>query len=169
MTSVPSHPAVAAATARLAALDQQFQPVALIEHGDGAAAVLLESRDFRVIVIVEHRDDEWITPSMVSGTPRPVSRSRPARTLDHRPLLRMSRTRVAHPDTDGTPAETSWSAVLGTAAADATTLTVISTIDSYTAPIAPNGLAFALVRTRTGEHPLIHVHTRDGRIVPVDT
>ncbi|MET9486912.1 hypothetical protein [Nocardia sp. NPDC006630] len=162
MNPVPSHPALTAAQARLAALDQQFQPVAMIEHDEGAAAVLLESRDFRVIVIVANQDGEWVAPSFVAGTPRPTSRARPARTAEHRPLLRMSRSRVPHAGAEG-----NWSAVLGTAAADATTLTVISTIDSYTAPIAPNGLAFALVRTPTGEHPLIHVHTADGRILPV--
>ncbi|MCU1640496.1 MAG: hypothetical protein JWN03_771 [Nocardia sp.] len=167
MNPVPSHPALTAAQARLAALDQQFQPVAMIEHEEGAAAVLLESRDFRVIVIVANQDGEWVAPSIVAGTPRPTSRSRPARTAEHRPLLRMSRSRVPHADANGERADTSWSAVLGTAAADATTLTVISTIDSYTAPIASNGLAFALVRTPTGEHPLIHVHTADGRILPV--
>ncbi|MFE6860745.1 hypothetical protein [Nocardia sp. NPDC057668] len=168
MDSVPSHPAVAAALAVLATLADDFRPLALVERGDAAVAILLESRDFRVVVIVEHRPAGWTAPAMITGTPRRPAPARQFRTLEHRPLLRMSRKRFTPTNGGGAPASTSWFAVLGNAAADAATLTLASSIDTHTTSVTASGLAFALVRTPTREQPRIHLRTLDGRLIPVE-
>lgn len=168
MDSVPPHPAITAAQAVLAKLDPGLRPVAMVEREDSAVAILLESRDFRVIVIVERRAGEWVAPAMITGTPRRNGGARPLRTTEDRPLLRMSRKRVTHLNAQGKPRPTSWFALLGTAAADATTMTLTSTIDTHAAPISPTGVAFALVRVPSGEQPRVQLHTNLGRTVTVE-
>lgn len=150
-------------------------PVAVLAR-DEIAAVLLESPDHRLVVFVPCEDGNWVAPGMSGGTRLPTEGVRERRTGDT-PLTGVSGRGFCGIGPSGEPLELGWFAVTGRAAADATEVALISSVDKATEVIGADGLAFALVRTRmirseTGDIPMfekpeIRVSTTDGRSVPM--
>lgn len=157
-----THPAVAVAQERTAVLGD-FTAVAVRARED-IAAVLMDSAENRIIIIVENRDGTWTPPGMVTGTSRPAG-PRATRTPDHLPLNRLSRKRYARLDVNGDRPEYSWCAIAGLAAQDATEISIVADGRETREPVDDDGLAFALARVHRDHEPKVYVHTRDGRVV----
>jgi hypothetical protein len=163
-TAALQHPAVEIATSRVRDFDPDLTPVAAAVRPD-VVAVVLDSDDKRFTVFVEYRDGEWVAPDFISGTPRRV-RQRESIT-GHRPLYDMSRKWFGWSADEDESDQVGWCSVTGLAALDAVAVSVTSALESTTSPIGDSGLAFAVVRGRRGDKPVVEVHTRDGRTVTV--
>ncbi|MGV9823466.1 hypothetical protein [Nocardia xishanensis] len=156
-----SHPAAAVAVDALAGSDRNLVPVAVTERGD-VGAVVVEGEKGRFTVIMEHHGTGFVAPGMIVGSYR-SDQPRANRTPDQHPLQALSRKQFpVGTETD----EPGWVAVTGTAALDAVSIQVISSLEETTEPIGETGLAVAVVRARTDELPRVVVHTADGRAVP---
>ncbi len=162
-----SHPAVDVAVDALTGSGGAARPVAAIER-DGVVAVLAETPTIQAVVFVEHRDGEWTPPKLVNGHPRREI-IRPATTGGIAPITRLCRKRVGPPVAPGATPEWTWFAATGTAAEDAVSVTITSSVDTHQVEVGADGLVFAVVRVNTDDEPAIVVRTRDGREVPVPT
>ncbi|MEU2042545.1 hypothetical protein [Nocardia niwae] len=154
----PDHPVVAVALDALVAADRGLTPISAIVR-DEIAAVVIDGERGRYIVFAHPDGDQWTTHGTTFGAPRP-SGPRHAHTLPWEPLQRLgARFRSATADRTGE----GWFAVIGRAAQDAMSLSVVSCMEEQVVAIGADGLAFAVVRAIGSEQPRVTVITRDGR------
>lgn len=129
-----------------------------------AAAVLLCNQDRRRVVIVEQRSGVWTAPTMLSESPWDPH-TRPEMTTGPWALAQMTRTESGAPQADGTPPVDAWTAVTGVAAPDATSVLVRSALDEHEAPVGPDGVVLALLRSPWRGPLDVVVRTSDGDVV----
>ncbi|WP_063043021.1 hypothetical protein [Nocardia pseudovaccinii] len=152
------HPAVTVAIDALTGADRDLVPVSAIVRDD-IAAVVIDGEQGRWIVFAHPGGGQWATSGITYGAPRPTG-PRADSTAPHQPLQRLS-TRFRA----GADGEPGWFAVIGQAANDAVSVSVVSTVEERTEPLDANGLAFVIVRCGAEERPPVTVNTRDGRQV----
>ncbi|QLY29259.1 hypothetical protein H0264_28850 [Nocardia huaxiensis] len=152
------HPAVAAALSVMPENDGRARLVgSVIREEDGAVAVVVHTARWRYVVVVLRDGDRWITPTLIIGEGIPTQ-PRLATNFPTMPLAKQSADIRNSLHNDFV-----WHAVVGTAALDADSVRVVTTLESRKPEIGDDGLVLALVRAQHGERPLVTVTTRDGR------
>lgn len=152
------HPAVAAALSVMPENDGRARLVgSVIREEDGAVAVVVHTVRWRYVVVILREADRWLAPTLIIGEKIPTQ-PRLATNFPTMPLAKQSADIRSSVDSAFV-----WYAVVGTAALDAVSVRVSTTLESRNPAIGDDGLVLALVRAQRGERPLVTITTRDGR------
>ncbi|UFS98179.1 hypothetical protein [Nocardia huaxiensis] len=152
------HPAVSAALSVMPENDGRGRLVSsVIRAEDGAVAVVVHTAQWRYVVVVLREGDRWLTPPLIIGEGIPTQ-PRLATNFPNMPLANQSADIRSSVDSAFV-----WHAVVGTAALDAVSVRVSTTLESCNPAIGDDGLVLALVRAQRSERPLVTITSRDGR------
>ncbi|WP_330178976.1 hypothetical protein OHB26_20965 [Nocardia sp. NBC_01503] len=152
------HPAIAIALSVMPENEGSARVVgSVIREEDGAVAVVVHTDQWQYIVVILREGDRWLKPGVIIGGVIPTQ-GRLETNFPTMPLAQQSGDIRSSVDNDFM-----WHAVGGTAALDAVSVRVLTTLESCHPQIGDNGLVLALVRAQPGERPLVTITTRDGR------
>ncbi|MFF2555519.1 hypothetical protein ACFVUS_31245 [Nocardia sp. NPDC058058] len=152
------HPAIAVVLSGISANDGRARVMgSVIREEDGAVAVVVHTDHRRYVIVVLREGDCWLEPGLVFSGVLP----NPDRLETNSPMMPLAQqSGDIRSSLDG---EFVWYAVVGTAALDAISVRVLTTLESRYPGIGDGGLVLELVRAQRGERPLVTVTTRDGR------
>ncbi|MFB8005059.1 hypothetical protein [Nocardia sp. NPDC056000] len=152
------HPAIAVVLSGTPQDDGRARVMgSVIREEDGAVAVVVHTDQWRYVVVIEREGDQWLEPGVIIGEVLP----NPDRLVTNSPMMPLAQqSGCIQSSLDG---KFVWYAVVGTAALDAVSVRVLTTLESRYPEIGDGGLVLALVRAQRGERPLVTVTTGDGR------
>ncbi|MFB7722318.1 hypothetical protein [Nocardia sp. NPDC056100] len=129
----------------------------VVREDDGAVAVVVHTEQWQYVVVVLREGDRWLKPGVIIGDVLPD----PDRLVTNFPTMPLAQqSGEILPSVDN---EFVWYAIVGTAALDAVSARVLTTLESCYPEIGVDGRVLALIRAQPGERPLVTVTTRDGR------